>query len=91
MIRLDQLQESTDLEVLLEPKRKVYHLVMEVNGSMLNFHKALKTSTDIERLANEIFQTKNKIKTIKDNSDSKGIITKIEKLKSMTSLDIDFI
>lgn len=92
MIKLNHLQEHFDLDVLLEPKKKVYDLVLQVNSSMLNFHKTVKTSKEIENLAEEVFQTKNKIKKIKDNAINPDLIAKkIEKLKPSVSLDIDFI
>jgi hypothetical protein len=53
---------------------------------MINFHKTLKTSKDIQDLAEEIFITKETIKKIKENSEAtnmKLLSKKLTKIKSI--------
>lgn len=94
MLRLEQLEENHDLEVLLEPKKKVYDLILEVNGSMLNFHKTVKSSKDIEVLAESLFKIKGDIQKIRSKSAAINIdllSQKLAKLKPMKSTEVDFI
>jgi hypothetical protein len=94
MIKIESLEENPDLEALLEPKKRIFDLVTVVNGSMLNFHKTVKDSKELEQLANNYFAMKENIKAIRNKSisvDMDNLTRKISNIKSMKSVEIDFI
>lgn len=92
MIKLEKLERNFDLETMIEPKKKVFNLVSEINGSMLTFHKTLKTSKDIEDLAQSVFKIKEEIKRIKEGAiNLDGLSKKIQNTKPIKSISIDFI
>jgi hypothetical protein len=92
MIRIEQLEKNFDLETMIEPKKKVFSLVSEINGSMLAFHKTLKTSKDVELLAESVFKTKEEIKRIKEGAvNLDGLSKKIQNTKPIKSILVDFI
>ena len=94
MIKIESLEENPDLEALLEPKKRIFDLVTVVNGSMLNFDKTVKDSKELEQLANSYFAMKENIKAIRNKSisvDMDNLTRKISNIKSMKSVEIDFI
>jgi hypothetical protein len=94
MIKIELLEEKTDIETILEPKKRIFNLVNEVNGSMLNFHKLAKRSEDIEELANSFFDTKKNIQKIKIESSLVSMERMrygIEKVKPIKCTNLDFI
>jgi hypothetical protein len=94
MLILEHLENNQDLEKLLEPKKKIHDLVTKINGSMLEFHKTVKDSKELEALADEFFNTKSNIIAIKSRSvhiDMYSLNEKISKLKNIKSSNIDFI
>lgn len=94
MLRLEELEDKQDLSQLLAPKKKIFNLINEVNGSMLKLHKVLPTSRDIEQLATEFFENKTQIKTFKSfsgNINLESLKNKLSALKNTKLDDLDFI
>lgn len=94
MILLESLESKVGLETLLEPKKRVYDLVTQVDGSMLNFHKVVKDSKEIEKLAEDLFNAKNILNDIRNKSryfSTNNITEKLKSIKGMKSTDVDFI
>jgi hypothetical protein len=94
MIKLESLELALDVESLLTPKKSILSLARKVNGSMLAFHKEIKTSYEIEQLAESFFKTRNDLNLIKNKSQhlrSYDLTDKIDKLKSMRIDSVDFI
>jgi len=94
MFKLEKLENNTDLEALLEPKKKIHELISTVNGSMLNFHKAVKTSKEIEEIAERTFAMKQVIKSIQTRSSNvrvDDLVNKLQKVKAVKAEVVDFI
>ena len=94
MIRTELLENKPDLEALLEPKKKIHNLIIECDGSMLKFHKAVKSSKELEELAETFFASKENFKTIKNKSTVIPIdrlTNRLAKLKGMRAAEVDFV
>lgn len=92
MIKLENLETAPDLNNLLEPKRKIYNLIQKVNGSMAAFHKEVKTSKEIEDLAEELVVAM----TIKDTTSQRSqqvsfhnLVEKLKKTKNIKVTTVD--
>ena len=94
MIHFEKLENGSDLEALLGPKKRLHDIIIETDGSMLKFHKAIKTSKELEILADALFAAKERAKTIKNKSTTikiDNLSNKIHKLKGMRATEVDFI
>jgi flagellar biosynthesis/type III secretory pathway chaperone len=94
MIYFDKLENGSDLEVLLEPKKRLHDIIIETDGSMLKFHKTVKTSKELEILADEVFAAKERVKAIKNKSTTiriDNLSNKIHRLKGIIGTEVDFI
>ncbi len=94
MLKLEMLENNPDLDQLLDPKKKIFNLIKEVDGSMQKFHKTVKTSKEIEKLAQEFFTVKAQVKELKTKSRAVSIDNlrnKLTSLKNTKANDIDFI
>ena len=67
MLKIERLENHKNLESVLESKKKIFNLMVKVNGSMNTFHKEIKTLREIEVLAEDYFISKEEIKVLKEN------------------------
>lgn len=95
MLKIERLENHKNLESVLESKKKIFNLMVKVNGSMNTFHKEIKTLREIEVLAEDYFISKEEIKVLKEKSFGLNESSVIEKLKniknSKIAVSIDFI
>lgn len=89
MIKIEMLESAPDLNTLLEPKRKVYNLIQKVNGSMAAFHKEVKTSKEIEDLADQLLGTIAVKRTAQERSRQVNVNNLIEKLKRTKNIKLN--
>lgn len=94
MIKLDKIKDNLEVDKLLNSKKQIFNLIKTVNGSMLELHRTIKTSKEIEELANEFFKAKNDLKEFKTKSGSIDLSNMKKKLSSLKNIkldDVDFI
>lgn len=94
MIRFEKLDNGLNLEALLGPKKRLHEIIIETDGSMLKFHKAIKSSKELEVLAEELFAAKENVQMIKNKSTTikiDNLSRKIHNLKGIRSTEVDFI
>lgn len=89
MIKLENLETAPDLNTLLEPKKKIYNLIQKVNGSMAAFHKEVKTSKEIEDLAQELLVTISIKRATEQRSHQVSFSNLIDKLKKTKNIKIN--
>ena len=93
-LKLDSLETKKDLKSLLKSKKRICDLIGKIDGSMLQFHKEIKTREELEEIANSFYSDKQAIQVIKDGNggiQENKLVTKIMKIKAIISDDIDFI
>ena len=94
MIKLDLLESKNDLDEYLHSKKRVSELIDKIDGSMLNFHKEVKTVKEMENIALNFFRDKKRIKEIRSNNggiSESALNLRVDKIVSVQTEDIDFI
>ena len=93
MLKLDLISNNPAVSELLAPKKEIFDLVNKINGSMLELHKNLKTSKDIEVLAQKFYNAEETLREIRNRGflNLYNVKSKISKLKNMQVETDDFI